>query len=90
MDKYELLENLNITPSICFNHGPSTSFYYRDPDDNVVEMSGVNFATHEAYLGYFKSPAFKVKPEGIRVEADDIYKRFRAGESIADLTHIAV
>ena len=34
-------------PDYCVSHGNSTSFYYRDPDDNQVELMMDNFTTLE-------------------------------------------
>ena len=38
LDRYEILRDLGIKPHRTMNHGPSTSFYYRDPDGNGVEL----------------------------------------------------
>src|SRR5262249_33809873 len=45
LDRYEALRDLGIKPERTMNHGPSTSFYYRDPDGNRVEFSALNFPT---------------------------------------------
>jgi catechol-2,3-dioxygenase len=48
------------------DHGSSTSLYYRDPDQNAVEISASNFATNEeveiclASENYRRNPAGKV------------------------------
>lgn len=40
---YVRLKALGILPERCVNHGPTTSFYYVDPDDNHVELQSDNF-----------------------------------------------
>jgi Glyoxalase/Bleomycin resistance protein/Dioxygenase superfamily len=59
LDRYEVLRDLGIKPERTMNHGPSTSFYYRDPDGNRVELSAVNFPTEAEYASFWASEAFK-------------------------------
>ena len=54
-DRYEILRDLGIKPHRTMNHGPSTSFYYRDPDGNGVELSAVNFPTEAEYSRFVTS-----------------------------------
>ena len=44
-DRYETLAANGIVPTRSANHGPSTGFYYHDPDSNRVELSVKNYAT---------------------------------------------
>jgi catechol-2,3-dioxygenase len=68
--RYEHLKAFNIRPTQSFNHGPSTSFYYADPDDNVVELSAVNFPNEKDYLAFFQSAAFKQNVEGDPIDTE--------------------
>lgn len=68
--RYEYLRDHGVLPRQTFNHGPSTSFYYADPDGNVVELSASNFEKETDYLAFFKSDAFKKNVEGNPVDAD--------------------
>ncbi|MES2185670.1 MAG: VOC family protein [Pseudomonadota bacterium] len=86
--RYERLKALGIVPQRTMNHGPGTSFYYRDPDDNMVELSAVNFAHEEDYLAYFRSDSFKRNPSGVPVDADAYVGRFRSGTALTDLVRI--
>jgi catechol-2,3-dioxygenase len=38
LEKYERLAESAIVPMICFNHGPTMSMYYEDPNRNTVEL----------------------------------------------------
>src|SRR6185369_2448763 len=38
LQTYRRLEAAGITPFWCINHGPTVSFYYKDPDGNKVEL----------------------------------------------------
>ncbi|MEQ8348782.1 MAG: VOC family protein [Sneathiellaceae bacterium] len=87
-DRFERLRGAGIRPDTCFNHGPATSFYYADPDGNLVELSASNFDSEAAFLGYFATPAFQKNPAGIRIDPDDYLARHRGGEAQADLVRI--
>ena len=89
LDRYERLRDLGIAPHRTMNHGPSTSFYYRDPDGNVVELSAVNFATEAEYARFVASEAFKRNIAGAPVDADDLVARLRSGVPQAELVRLA-
>ncbi len=76
--RYEMLKAAGVMPFSSYNHGPSTSFYYRDPDANVVEISAVNFATEREYLAFFQSEEFKNNIEGYPVDADQYIQAYRS------------
>ena len=67
---YRRLAAQGILPFRTVDHGPSTSFYYRDPDANVVELSAPNHATIEAYLESLDSPEFRRNPSGIAIDPE--------------------
>ena len=87
-ERYTRLKSLGILPHRTANHGPGTSFYYRDPDQNVVEISASNFVTIEEYSAFFTSDGYKRNPSGIEINADEYIARYRAGMSLADLVTI--
>jgi catechol-2,3-dioxygenase len=87
-ERYARLKGLGIVPHRTANHGPGTSFYYRDPDQNVVEISANNFATVEEYRAYFNSESYRRNPSGIEIDPDEYIARYRAGTSLADLVKI--
>lgn len=76
--RYEHLKSRGIVPTHCFNHGPSTSFYYQDPDENVVELSAVNFPKEPEYLAFFQTEEFRRNVEGEAVEPEGYIAMRRA------------
>ncbi len=77
--RYEVLAARGIKPERSFNHGPGTSFYYRDPDRNTVEMSATNFENEADYLAYYRSDSYKRNVSGIEIDAAAYVSRYRAG-----------
>jgi catechol 2,3-dioxygenase-like lactoylglutathione lyase family enzyme len=87
--RYEVLFATGIKPYQSFNHGPSTSFYYEDPDGNLAELSGPNYESEAEYLNFFKTPAFARNPAGLEIDAHDFARRYRAGEDQRALVLLA-
>ena len=86
--KYEQLRAAGMRPHRSANHGPMTSFYYRDPDGNNVELTAQNFPTFEAMAAFMQSAAFKANPSGVELDPEDFVAKFRSGVPAAQLTHI--
>ena len=86
--RYERLKAVGYKPHRTANHGPGTSFYYRDPDGNVVELSANNFSTSEEYMAYFSSDSYRVNPSGIDIDADAYVARYRSGVPLEELVRI--
>jgi catechol 2,3-dioxygenase-like lactoylglutathione lyase family enzyme len=78
---YSRLKNAGILPFWGINHGPTTSFYYRDPDENQLEFQVENFDTLEESNAFFASPEFAENPIGVDIDLEDFARRVRAGES---------
>jgi catechol-2,3-dioxygenase len=87
-DRYEALAAHRIVPTRSANHGPSTSFYYRDPDGNRVELSVKNYATEAETLVFMQSEAFRRNPAGIDVDPAEYVGRYRNGVSLEELRRI--
>jgi catechol 2,3-dioxygenase-like lactoylglutathione lyase family enzyme len=87
-DRYDRLKAAGITPHRTANHGPGTSFYYHDPDRNMVELSAANYDTEAEYLAYLASDAYRVNPSGLEINADEYVARFRRGVPQAKLVRI--
>lgn len=85
LDNYQRLKTDDITPFWCINHGPTTSIYYRDPDNNQIELQIDNFDTEEALEEFFASGAFVANPIGVEFDPDDLHRRLLAGEPISEL-----
>jgi len=82
---YERLKAANILPRICINHGLTTSMYYRDPDGNGVELQIDNLKPSE-WKDWMRHGMSKENPVGVKYDPEDLVRRFRAGESFADIT----
>ena len=44
MSSYARLKHRGIEPQVCLDHGLTTSLYYADPDQNLVELQVDNFS----------------------------------------------
>jgi catechol-2,3-dioxygenase len=71
-----------ITPAFCFDHGPTTSFYYRDPDGNHVELQTDNW-DNSRQSGVFVStdPRFLEDPIGKPVDPAQLVQARQQGAS---------
>ena len=87
-DRYDRLKAAGIVPHRTANHGPGTSFYYHDPDGNMVELSAANFATEAEYLDYLASDTYRSNPSGPEIDADAYVARYRSGVPPAELVRI--
>jgi catechol-2,3-dioxygenase len=85
LETYSRLKANGIMPYWCVNHGVTTSMYYRDPDNNQVELLIDNFATARDGQAFMKSPSFAKNPIGIEYDPDDFVARFRAGAKAKEL-----
>lgn len=86
MATYERLKAAGINPGWCVNHGPTLSLYYNDPDGNRAELQIDLFARAEEADAFIQSEAFAENPIGIKFAPDDLFARYRAGESIEALS----
>ncbi len=87
-DKYEELRARDIHPHRSTNHGPMTSFYYRDPDGNNIEITAQNFPSLDAMAAFMRSDAFRANPSGAEIDPEDFVGRFRAGMPVAELVRL--
>jgi catechol-2,3-dioxygenase len=85
IDTYERLKGAGIAPYWTINHGPTTSFYYRDPDGNQVELQIDNFERVEDLHAWFRSGAFAANPVGVNFDPDQLAERFRRGVPLSEL-----
>ena len=69
--KYAGLRNAGLHPHRAADHGVMTSFYYRDPDGNNVEITAQNFPTFETMAAFMASPEFAANPSGAEIEPEE-------------------
>ncbi|MBK8742772.1 MAG: VOC family protein [Betaproteobacteria bacterium] len=74
-ERYRRLRRDGIMPHRAMDHGPSTSFYYRDPDQNVVEIAASNFRTSEQVLASFGTESYSRNPAGSVVDPEEYSRR---------------
>lgn len=89
---YRRLREDGILPYWSINHGPNLSFYYRDPDGNQIELQIDVFASPDAVNAWYATSDFAANPIGVKFDADELIRRFEAGEALESLTrrpHIA-
>ena len=71
-----------ITPAMSLDHGPTTSFYYQDPDGHLVELLVANFENDpEETLRFFASPEFSSNPLGVPIDPELVLQARKAGAS---------
>jgi catechol 2,3-dioxygenase-like lactoylglutathione lyase family enzyme len=88
LSTYRRLKAAGILPNWPINHGVTTSIYYRDPDNNRVELQIDNFKTPAELDGYFQSRAFAENPVGVTYDPEEMCRRYEAGEAIDSLLQI--
>ncbi|KAI9836766.1 MAG: hypothetical protein M1819_000931 [Sarea resinae] len=74
-----------IEPVWCVNHGPTTSIYYKDPDENVLETQVDNFDTVAEASEFMRSANFAENPIGTDIDPEDLIKRIESGEDETSL-----
>lgn len=85
MTTYERLRDGGIHPIRSVNHGPTTSLYYTDPDENRIELQVDNFPTPEKARAFFDSDFFRKDSSGINFDPDEFLDKLRGGEPVEDL-----
>ena len=89
-DNFDRLKAAGLNPAQTWNHGPVTSFYYEDPDGNLMEITAANYPTKEEFFGYFQTEAYKQNISGIPIDAEAYIAKYRDGMSREDLVLIPV
>jgi catechol 2,3-dioxygenase len=86
LNTYTRLKGLLIEPVLTVDHGPTTAFYYEDPDGNSVELFVDNFGAWDKSREYVQtSPEFHQNALGTLVDADKLVAARQAGMSLAEL-----
>lgn len=85
LSTYRRLEGIGIKPVWAINHGPTTSFYYEDPDGNRVEFQYDNFRTEAELKSWMGSGAFAKNPIGVEFDAERLIARYEQGDPLEEL-----
>jgi len=78
---YRRLKAAGVLPHWPINHGVTTSMYYRDPDNNRVELQIDNFGSAAECQAYFQSKAFAENPVGVTYDPEELCRRYEAGRA---------
>jgi catechol 2,3-dioxygenase len=86
MSSFARLRQLGIEPVVCVNHGLTTSLYYSDPDQNVVELQVDNFGNWDASTEWMRtSEDFRQNPIGAFFDPDRVLAAYEAGATFEQL-----
>jgi catechol 2,3-dioxygenase-like lactoylglutathione lyase family enzyme len=77
--RYEKLAAVGIVPAQPIQHGVTTSLYYRDPDDNFVELQVDNFESAAAATAYMKGPEYGADSVGVGFSPAKMVEALRKG-----------
>jgi len=81
---YARLKQVGILPFVCVNHGPTTSLYYHDPDQNRIELQVDNFADMTEATTLMQEQ-FSINPVGAEFDPEELLARLRSGADPAEL-----
>jgi hypothetical protein len=86
MHTYLRLRKIDILPAWVLDHGMTTSFYYRDPDGNYVELQVDNFGLDPAKsTAFMHTPAFLDNPIGVPINPESYLAAWQTGVSLEEL-----
>ncbi|HEY2715337.1 MAG TPA: VOC family protein [Solirubrobacterales bacterium] len=85
LELYERLKAAGTLPHRTVNHGPTTSFYYLDPDGNSVEMQVDNFGDWRRSIEFFRSEDFDRDPFGPGVDPEALVRERANGVDPGEL-----
>jgi catechol 2,3-dioxygenase len=80
LTSYRRLKKEGILPGACLDHGPTLSFYYIDPDANLVELQADNYGDWEASTDFVRNDQrFMADPIGRFIDPEQIVAARREG-----------
>ncbi|WP_240913333.1 MULTISPECIES: VOC family protein [Paenibacillus] len=89
MRTYQRLKHKGLLPYMAMNHGPNTSFYYRDPDNNALELQVDNYGP-DLLKGLEAMRALQqcsnpVEALGVMVNPETFLKAWQEGATLTEL-----
>jgi catechol-2,3-dioxygenase len=76
---YKSRKELGILPVWCVNHGPTTSIYYADPDEDRVETQVDKFVTASEATKFMMSEKYRIKPIGADFDPEEWLRKLECG-----------
>ncbi len=93
-DEYNRLKDLGILPTLSVNHHFTSSLYYRDPDDNEVEITCDNMSSKAECSAFMSTPqmAEAMQPPffGSEFDPEELLKLRESGASDRELATIGL
>ena len=83
-DFYFKAKERGLFPLWTVNHGWISGIYYRDPDNNLVEVFFEHFSTAEEFKENI-SPDFEDEPIGTNMDIEVLYEMFKSGADFSEL-----
>lgn len=85
LDHYKELKAKGIVPHIPIQHGVTTSLYYKDPDNNFVELQIDNFSTPEEATAYMEGPEYSANPVGVAFDPEKMIEALESGQPVREI-----
>lgn len=82
---YERLAAEGVHAVRTIHHGPTVSFYYEDPDRNLIELQVDAFADADEAREWMLGPAFERNPVGVELDMREYLAAFHAGAPLSEL-----
>jgi catechol 2,3-dioxygenase len=90
LSTYTRLKGLGILPAFTVAHGTTTSFYYVDPDENLVELQVDPFLDWDKSTTYMReSEDFRADPSGPPIDPEALIAARQQGVSEYDVQQLA-
>ena len=83
-DFYLKAKERGLKPLWTVNHGWISGMYYRDPDNNLVEIFFEHFSSENEFKENI-SPDFEDEPIGTNMDVEILYEMYKSGESFKNL-----
>lgn len=75
---YSQRKEQGIMPAWCVNHGPTTSMYYLDPDNNQIETQ-IDNLDPEAADRYMQGHSYRENPIGVNFDPEQLIEMLTEG-----------
>ncbi len=86
MHTYQRLKRVDVVPALTMNHGMTTSYYYRDPDGNYVEMQVDNFGSDPSKgVAFMHTAPFLTNPIGVPINPETYLAAWQKGATLSEL-----
>ena len=79
MSSFDRLRNAGLEPAFSLDHGLTISLYYKDPEDNFVELQADAFADWKQSSNWMRtSPDFAKNPIGVFFDPARVHAAWQA------------